>query len=400
VKRNLVLLWAGQFVSQVGDALLASVVVFLTLALSPGEGGSTRAGQVQFLATLPFLLFAPLGGIVADRFDRRRVMLACDVARALVLAAVPLLWYHGDLRWGMLAAAVFAVSTFSTAFAPARDALVPQLAGGATLLRVNSLLQTSTQIAMVAGMLIAAAALGAGGGRLAGPDAMVFLVGADAGTFLLSFALLALIRVPPRPPAAGPRVTSGGLAAALRSPLMRTLLFLTAVDNLFIMGPALVGSALFIRDVLHLGPGHLAFFEACLAGGWLAGTLAVAAVAPRLPKGPTILIGMLLDGLTYVPFFWIRSYPLLCLAVFAHGLTIPLITVPRTALVQERIPEERRGQAFALVHLTVVGFTALSAAVTGWLGELVSPPALFLYAGIGAMVGLLGVFGRELRQAK
>ncbi|MBI2922308.1 MAG: MFS transporter [Planctomycetes bacterium] len=399
--RNLALLWTGQFVSQLGDALLSAVLVFLVLSLSPAGSAGTRAGLVQLAATLPFLLFSPLSGILADRVDRRKLMLATDVARAAVLGAVPVLWHFGLVTWAVLGAAAFLVSTFSTAFAPARDALVPDLAEGASLVRINSLLQTSTQVAMVAGMLVAAAVLGAGQNR-GGPDAMIALIGANAGTFLFSFACLALIRLPRRPAhAEGPRAhAAAGLALALRSPLLRMLLLLTAVDNFFIMGPALVGSGLLVKHTFGLGARHLALFEACLAGGWFAGTLALGSVAHRLPKGPTLLAGMFLDGVTYLPLFWIRSFPLACLAVFAHGLSIPLITVPRTSLVQERVEAGMRAQVFSLVQLTVVGFTALSAAVTGFLGDRIPAPALFLWAGVGAMVGIAGVFSAALRGAK
>ena len=401
MNRNLVLLWIGQFISQLGDALLSSVLVFFVLSLSPAGTGGTRSGLVQLAATLPFLLFSPLSGLLADRLDRRRLMLASDLARAAVLFAVPLLWHAGLLNWAVLAGAAFLVSTFSTAFAPARDALLPDLAAGESLVRVNSLLQTSVQFAMVAGMLVAAAVLGvAGGTEHTDQRTMALLIGADGAALLGSFACVWLIRPPPtvRPPS-GKRA-SASLAIVLRSPLLRVLLILTAIDNFFIMGPAIVGAGLLVKNTFGLQAKHLAVFEACLAAGWFAGSMALGGIAERLPKGRTILVGMFLDGVTYIPFFWIRSFPLLCATVFVHGLSIPLITVPRTVLVQERVAPEMRGLAFSMVQLTVVGFTALSAAVTGFLGDRIPAPTLFLGAGLGAMVGLAGVLSRELRQAR
>lgn len=401
MKRNFTLLWLGQFVSQVGDALLAAVVVFLTISISPPGSGGLRAGIVRFAATVPFLVFSPLAGILADRVDRRGLMIVSDLARAAILAAVPVLWHAGHLDWSLLALAAFLVSTFSSAFMPAMSALITDLAEGSALLRANALLQTSTQLAMIAGMLLAATALGAAGpGAGTSPATMVTLVGANAATFVFSAACVALIR-PSRRTHVRPPSPASGLALALRSPLFRALLFLTAVDNFFIMGPAMVGSALLLKRNFGLGAMELAIFEACLAGGWFAGGLWMARrVTFRVPKGKLLLLGMFLDGVTYVPFFWIRSFPLLCLAVFVHGLSIPLITVPRTALVQERFPPEMQGQAFSLVQLTVIGFTSLSVLATGWAGDRFGAPALFLGAGIGAMVGLAGAFSRELREAR
>lgn len=400
MKRNFLMLWLGQFVSQAGDALLSAVLVFLTISISPEGTGGFRAGIVRFAATLPFLLFSPIAGVIADRVDRRGLMILTDVARAALLLSIPVLWHYGHMSWLALAAVAFLVSTFSSAFSPAMSALVTDIADGLALVRANALLQTSTQLAMIAGMLVAAAALGiAGAGKSTDPGTMVALIGADGATFLFSAACLLLVRPARRERTPGPR--GSGLAVALRSPLFRALLFLTAVDNFFIMGPALVGSALLLKTTFGMGAMELAIFEACLAGGWFAGSMwFVRRATFGVPKGKLLLIGMFLDGVTYIPFFWIRSFPLLCLAVFVHGLSIPLITVPRTALVQERIPPEMQGQAFSLVQMTVIGFTSLSVLATGWAGDRFGAPALFLGAGIGAMVGLAGIFSRELREAR
>ncbi len=400
MKRNFLLLWLGQFVSQAGDALLSAVLVFLTISISPEGTGGFRAGIVRFAATLPFLLFSPLAGVIADRFDRRGLMILTDVARAALLLSIPVLWHYGHMSWLMLAVVAFLVSTFSSAFSPAMSALITDIADGLALVRANALLQTSTQLAMIAGMLVAAAALGiAGAGKSTDPGTMVALIGADGATFLFSAACLLLVRPGRRERMPGPQ--GSGLALALKSPLFRALLFLTAVDNFFIMGPALVGSALLLKTTFGMGAMELAIFEACLAGGWFVGSMwFVRRGTFGVPKGKLLLIGMFLDGVTYIPFFWIRSFPLLCLAVFVHGLSIPLITVPRTALVQERIPPEMQGQAFSLVQMTVIGFTSLSVLATGWAGDRFGAPALFLGAGIGAMVGLAGAFSRELREAR
>jgi predicted MFS family arabinose efflux permease len=104
-----------------------------------------------------------------------------------------------------------------------------------------------------------------------------------------------------------------------------------------------------------------------------------------------ILWGMALDGLTYIPFYWVRSYSLALVLIFVHGLFIPWIVVGRTTLIQQRVPEERRGQVFSLVNLTVQGMTALSALVAGAIAQATSAPTLFLLAGVfGGLCGVVG----------
>ncbi len=154
---------------------------------------------------------------------------------------------------------------------------------------------------------------------------------------------------PRRPPRAPTRARATacsarrarGVATCVRDPLLLALLVLTALDNLAIMGPAIVGAAGFVHDDLGLEAGHFAWFEGTMASGYVVGALLVARFATRARKGPLILWGMVLDGLTYVPFFWVRSYALALPLIFLHGLFIPWIVVGRTTLLQQHVPEAR-----------------------------------------------------------
>ncbi len=407
--RNLVLLWAGQFISQTGDFLFQATVLFLILTIEPAQG-ALKAGTVSTLETLPFLLFGLLAGSLVDRYRRRTMMLLSDAARGLLLFAVPLLWALGWLSWVSLGAIAFLLSTFSTLFNPARDALIPSLVGKERLVQANAWVQTSTQLAMITGTLLAGVLLsvqtGSGGG--AGEDEvlpMIRLLVLDGLTFFVSFLCVWLIRVDEPPlgsrrrevPSAW-REAVEGLRYAWGSPVLRGLLLLTAIDNLFIMGPAVVGANLFVKQTLELEARHLAFFQAALAAGWLLGTLGMLRYGKRLPKGKLLLLGIAMDGATYLPFLAflsgdVRSYGLSLALIAFHGLFIPLITVTRTSLIQELVPPERLGRVFALVNLTVVGFMALSSFATGALGEALEAPWLFGLAGAGgALSGLVGAW--------
>ena len=139
-----------------------------------------------------------------------------------------------------------------------------------------------------------------------------------------------------------------------------------------------------------------------MALGFLVGALAIARFGTAWLKGRMILVGMLLDGLTYVPFFWVRSYPLALVLIFVHGLFIPWIVVGRTSLLQSHVPAGRAGKVFSLVHLTVAGMTALSAVMAGWIADATNAPTLFLIAGVfGALCGLVGLVAMpRLRAAR
>lgn len=397
----------GQFVSLMGDAVFAGAVAWLAKSIT---GRDDAVGLVVFVGTLPWLLLGPVAGAWVDRVDRRRAMVASDLARAAILGLLWLVARRGELTVPLLAGAAFFVAAASTPFVPARDALLPRLAEGRSLVRFNAVFQVGAQLAGLLGLWLGGLLLGTRAITDAAERGRVLdVLALDGLTFLVSAATLAALTLPTTPARAnaGPRdgvlrEAARGVAACVRDPLLLALLVLTALDNLAIMGPAIVGAAGFVHDDLGLEAGHFAWFEGAMASGYVVGAILVARFATGARKGPLILWGMVLDGLTYVPFFWVRSYALALPLIFLHGLFIPWIVVGRTTLIQQHVPEARRGQVFALVNLTVQGMTALSALVAGAIAQRAGAPTLFLLAGVfGTLCGVAGfVVTPALRRAR
>jgi MFS transporter, DHA3 family, macrolide efflux protein len=401
--RNATLLWAAQLVSATGDVVFLPCVAWLA-GRSGADGAALGVGLTVSLATLPFLVFGPAAGALVDRLDRRRLMVASDLARAAVLMGfVGLAALGVPLGAGALVALGFLVGALSTPFGPARDALLPDIAEGGSLARWNALVQTSAQVAQVLGLLAGAWVLADAGGQAVGEAALaeergrvLALLAWDGASFVLSALLLLALRLPPG--AEGPRVRTSfaqtlgdGLAYVRGDRFVRGLLALTALDNLAIMGPAIVGATLLVQHTFHLSASALAGFEAAMAGGMLLGAVLLAVGGKRLRLLPLLLVAMALDGLTYLPFAWIEDWNLGLVAIACHGICIPAIVVARTSLLHRHVPPERRGQVFALVGMTVAGMTAVSAFASGWIAHATSPRALFLLAGIlGTLCGLLG----------
>lgn len=405
-RTNLILLWAGQFISCIGDqffSIAGSLLVF-TLAAQEGHGGaSAKTGLMGALRAAPALLFGLFGGVLADRVDRRRLMIAADLARAALFLGVWHAWHWGVLAWWMLPLAAFLCYSFSVAFEPARNALIPQLAAGAPLLAVNSIFQTSMQAAFMLGGL-AVGLLGltdtpSPSKASAGPLAL--LVSLDGVTFVVSALFLLAIRdaALQRPPLHRPTTAAADIKQvvllAWRDPRLRALLLLTAVDNLFIMGPSTVGAALLFQRDRGTGFAEYAWFGLALSGGFLLGAAWVVRWGKKLGNGMRVLTGMVLGGATYLPFvLFSQRTPLwvLLVAIFVHGTFIPWITVARTSIVQSHYPAELHGRIFACIGLTVTGSMSISAALTGIAGEWLSAPWLLFCAGAGGTtVGIVGL---------
>jgi MFS family permease len=190
------------------------------------------------------------------------------------------------------------------------------------------------------------------------------------------------------------------LAVCFRDARLGWLLVITAADNLFIMGPAVVGTPLFVKQVLDGSGSAYAVLEALLALGVFAGLPLTAWLNRRTGRGKVLILGIFLDGITYLPLLWVHSLWAAGLAVCFHGISIPLITVTRTSLVQEVAPPASLGRVFALIQITVLGFTAISSGLTGLAASRVPVPLIFgAIAVAAALCGPAAWLSRKFREA-
>jgi MFS family permease len=379
-RRALVLLWMGQVISHLGDSLFLVGIVWLVLDLT---GSKSLTGWLVAVNFAPALLLGLFAGAFVDRHDRRRVMITADVVRFLAIAAIPALMVTHRLNAPVLGLLLLALATGTTFFNPAIKAILPEISPPSRLTAAVTIFQLSEQVAFIGGPL-----LGKPATKLFG---LVHLFTVDSVTFLFSaICLLMLPRLGRRQSHAAatqalPPMTFGTIlgetAVVIRavwaSPVLRTLLLLTALDNLFIMGPAYIATPVLVKETLHLGPdGYMSamiFFFLGLA----LGTVATWLLARRAPKGRLILIGIVIDGLTFIPLYFCKTL----------------------AQVQA-VPGRLHGRLFALVNVTVFGMTGISAGLTGLIIERLPPATLFLMVGLlGAIPGLLGFRVRSLRVA-
>ncbi len=412
-RRALVLLWLGQVMSHLGDALFAVGIFFLAFEITGSKAGS---GLLIALNYLPALALGPFAGAFVDRHDRRRVMLTAELVRGLAVGAIPLLYVTGQLTPFALGAAMFVLATGTAMFNPALKALVPEVVPPAHLTTAAAVFQMSEFAALVVGPVVA--------GLVIIPElGTVHLFTLDAATFVVSLlCVLALAPIArqaahaavqgPLPPTASGRIrlrTPPGVITEVRSGMramfarseLRALLVLVAADNLLLTGLSQIATPLLIKETLGLGneayAGVQSFFYLGLlvasGGFWLLGR--------RGPKKRTILVGIVLDGLTFLPLAFCHTLGEVQLAMFFHALAVPLIIIPRTVLVQELVPGPLHGRAFALLNATVFGMTAISVGLTGFLAEHLSLQTLFLgLGGLGTLTGLVGLVVTRTRAAR
>ena len=374
------LLLSAQVASQMGDAAFGVLLLWSVLGMSDSKA---VVGAVATLNYLPILLFGMVGGLAADRFPRRGLMVASDGARALVALSVPVLGHFGLLDPWVLAAAGFSLFTASAFFNPARDAYIPSLVDKRDLVRANALIQVSVPMGWLFGPALCSLFL-----KWVSPENLMGGVGV---LFLVSVAfLLALpgFRTTQRESAPPLRAIGEGLSAAWRDVRLRWLLILTAVDNLFIMGPAIVGTPLLVKGPYGGTGTDYALLEAALAAGVFLGLPLTAWLNRRMGQGKVLIAGIFLDGITYLPLLWIDHLWAAGVAIGLHGISIPLITVTRSSLIQRIAPPQQLGRIFAFVGITVLGLTAASSGLTGLLATVV--PVKVIFGGIAICAALCG----------
>ena len=223
---------------------------------------------------------------------------------------------------------------------------------------------------------------------------------------MFSFVLVFLIR-PARKFSGSTKEATGlnevkdGLLFVLRNSVIFPLLLITIADNLLIMGPAILGTPVFVRETLGLDAEAYAIIMACFAVGTLIGSGGLFLFGGRFKKGHILLTGMVWDGITFIPLYFIKSLSAAAILVTIHAVAIPLLVVPRTSLIQDIVPANMTGRIFALMHLSVVGMSAISAGLSGLILELINAPTLFLLIGIGGgLCGVAGwIFAKDLRMS-
>jgi MFS family permease len=371
--RDFLLLFAGQGVSRLGDGLYTAVVAWLAWSLTHEPAAvalvTVAAYGPAFLATL-------IGASYADRYDRRRVMIATDLVRAAVVAVAPVLLALGLLNLTLLVAGAALLALIGAPFAPARNALVPQIVPRERLLEANGLLQVAFRAAFFVGPLLLAPLL-----AVASLEVVLAL---DVLTFLTSAATLAAIRVR-RAARAEQRVglradLAAGLAALRSEPDVLIVIGTFVLALVAASGFLTVGVVALVGGSFGAHGGEYGLLLGIAGVAEVLGALALARLPLRNLALTAVLAWALLGafrfplGLAETP---IMAAALLAMTGFASALTdIPLI-----ALVQRRIPDRHLAKALGLWEAGIAGALAIAPFVAAAIIEPVGVRVGFMLSG-------------------
>jgi len=385
--RTFLIIWLGQAVSAIGTALSAFA---LGIWVFTSTRSATSFTMVAFFASTPLLVLAPLAGVVADRRDRRRLLLATDLLSAAMTAAMALAFASGRVRVWYVYPYVAAVMSLGVFRSPALLASVSLLVPRRHLARASGMSAASAAAAAILGPLLA--------GAMIAPVGYRGLLLIDAATFLVGALALALVRIP-RLAAGAPGAAEDGRGRR-RSPfasqaaygwhyiwarpglLMLMLLFLTVNFSLTfvqaLLGPLILSFA---------SPAALGAVNAVLAGATLAGAVALSAWGGPRQRVPAILCCLAVDGALLIAGGSRPSLPLIGAAGALFMFTIPIVNGCSEAIWQSKVPNEVQGRVFGARRTVALAVVPLAYLLSGPLADRVCNPLLM--SG-GALAGSLG----------
>jgi MFS family permease len=381
--RDFSLYWSGVVLSQIGTrgTIAANYYHVYALTDSIAYTGLVGAGQAVAL-----LLLSPLGGALADRYDRRRLLQVAQTVALLVALALTLLTFSGMVQAWHVIVSVLLTTAAATFDQPARQALIPALVGKKKIGEAIALLNPSREVAILLGPLIAGGLIAVGG-----PGAMYAF---DVVTYASLIVVLAFVRVPKLVPvgaAAGPVFASiaEGARYVIHRPLITRLMALDLSATIFsayrVLLPALAA------DVLLVGPTGYGVLSAAPSAGALLATYTIFQVVKGSRRqGKVLLLATALYGVSAV---LLAQSTMLWLAVGAAmllGAFDAMATTIRHAAVQVDTPDEIRGRVTAFYQMSSRGGPAIGDVVVGAIGGVLGPVLALSLGALGPILVALG----------
>jgi MFS family permease len=390
--RNYRLFFTGQSISLVGTWLTKVATAWLVYRLT---GSAWLLGVVGFAGEIPTFLLAPLAGVLVDRWNRRRVLLATQTLAMLQSALLATLALGGFIRiWEVIALSVLQglINAFDM---PVRQSMIVEMVDDrADLPNAIALNSSMVNAARLLGPAIAGALIAAVG------EGWCFFI--DAVSYAAVILSVLLMHLDAQPPARKTTRVLHEMAEGFRyvrgSPPIRALLLLLAISGLA-GRPFAVLLPVIAREVMHGGAGTLGTLQATAGVGALAGALYLASRASVVGLGRVIVASAALFGLGLVAFsrahvLWL-AMPLLLLA----GTGMMLQTAASNTVIQTVVDEDKRGRVMSFLAMSLFGTVPLGSLIAGALATRIGAENTILIGGAICIVAA-GLFLRVLPEVR
>ncbi|MBI4470713.1 MAG: MFS transporter [Acidobacteria bacterium] len=380
--RDFRLFLTGVFLSNIGTWMQNAAQGWLVFQLTDS---AFWLGAVGFASALPMLLFMPLAGVFADRFDRRRLMIVTQVAQTLFALALAVLAQIQLVTVGLVAV-IALLSGLAVAFTvPAYQAVVHDLVGSKGLMNAVALNSTQFNLSRAIGPMLAGVALG-----VIGVAGCFYL---NAVSFFAMLLALWSIRVPVQtsmePVGSTWRRLAEGFRYISHEKSVRLLLGLATMIGVFGL-PFLTFLPIFAVDIFHSGAIGLGLLMSATGIGAVAGALILASRGDFRRKGQFLLGAAFVFAAGLIVLSQAKTLAVGLLADAVIGWAMASFTAPTNMLIQKLVPAEMRGRVLGMYGLAVMGSLPVGNLLLGVVAEQTGAPAALAIG--GTLIGLFTVY--------
>ena len=380
--RNFRLFFFGQFISQTGSWMQRIAQAWLVLQLT---NSPFLLGVVGALQWLPVLLFSLIGGVAADRLNKRALIIVMQTLQMLLAFVLGFLVLTGAVRYWHVAVLAFGLGLTAAFDIPTRQAFLAEMVEGTDMMNAVALNSTLVNGARLFGPAVAGIAIGTVG------MAWAFL--ANGLSFIPVIGALLLMRVRPM----DVTQAQAGLAAHLRegiahlfhTPVALQVVTLVAVQSVFVMNFNIL-VPVFAKDVLHQGAAGFGLLMSIQGAGAVAGALCVASLSDLGPHPALLFGGAAMLGLADLLLAMTHSFPLAAAELALAGASFVLSIATSQTMLQVTAPDHLRGRVMSMYAIVMGGLNPAGALVSGAMAEFWGAPAAFAVAGT---IGVLAAVG-------
>ncbi len=410
LNRNYILLFSAQIVSLLGSGVTTVGLAIFAYQLTGGDSATVVIGNALFLRILAFLIFSQPAGVIADRFNRKHILIAADVIRFLLLALFPFI----TEVWQVYAL-IFAINAVTAFFTPTFEASIPEVVGNEQYVKALSYSRVAVDIEAVAAPAIA--------GLLVVWLGVRWVFWFDAFTYLLSavlvmFASMSFIARYSVPLSVEVFVSEiqTGTRILLREPSLRQALMLSFVEAAA-GAAAIVATVAYVRDALQRGDVAYALAMAALGLGSTVAAILLGRVTGRYEQSVTdkielhnrrhawsqraLVFGGVLLGIILLPGILVPPIFLFAVLWFLNGAGQALIAIPSSTLLAEHADEAERGKAYAAHFALTHACWLITYPAIGYAAASYGTPATFTIAGVVCLLVTAAAFalGRGVSEA-
>ena len=388
--REFRLVWSAQAVSLVGDVAFVTALGWRTFTLA----GSGKLGVVLVCQALAVLATVLIGGALADRFPRRTLMMASDLARLAAVGALAGVDASGGLSFPLLVVLATLMGLGDGFFFPAFGGIVPLLVEPSAVPSANAMIGVARWSSLLVGPSLAAVVYGAAG------SATVFAL--DAGSFLFSAALLWLAKPRPVEPSAAEgtlREIWTGVRYVSRVPWLWVTISMFAVVLMLQFAPQQVLMPKLVAEHFHRGVGAYGLLASLLGLGTVLGTLLFGQLQPRrgrglLTYGIWVVNSLCIAGLVLSPWYEVAGV----LAV-VRGTCIGFSIAVWETMLMELVPENMLSRVVSLDFFGSFGLMPLGLALSAGIAGLASPTTIIATGAFVSATLIAGVMTRPWLRA-